>query len=150
MQPLRLTVVTNSLTVAQELSALPDIRVVMIGGDLRAENMSLVGPQAEAMLQGIWCDQLFLGAGAIAEDSAIYSKDNREASLNALMLKRAARRVLLADFSKFSLRTTYQVAPLSDLDVIVTDSGLSSAWRDRLGRLPKTRTRYVDAAETTA
>lgn len=147
LQPLRLTVVTNGLAVAQELSALPDIRVILIGGDLRAENMSLVGPQAEAMLHGIWCDQLFLGAGAIAEDGAIYSQDNREASLNALMLKRAARRILLADSSKFGLRTTYQVAPLSALDLIVTDSELSGRWREHLGHLPKTQTRYMKPTE---
>ncbi|MCB8881532.1 hypothetical protein ACELLULO517_14875 [Acidisoma cellulosilytica] len=150
VQPQRITVVTNGLTIAQELSALSDIRVIMIGGDLRAENMSLVGPQAEAMLAGIWCDQLFLGAGAIAEDGAIYSRDDREASLNALMLKRAAHRVLLADSSKFGLRTTYRVSSIAELDVIVTDAGMPASWRDRLGRLPKTQTRYMDAAEMVA
>lgn len=150
VQPVRITVVTNGLAIAQELAAMPDVRVIMIGGDLRAENMSLVGPQAEAMLDGMWCDQLFLGAGAIADDGAIYSKDDREASLNALMLKRAAHRVLLADSSKFGLRTTYRVTALSELDVIVTDAGVAASWRDRLGRLPKTQARFMDRAETVA
>ncbi|HEX3983428.1 MAG TPA: DeoR/GlpR family DNA-binding transcription regulator [Acidisoma sp.] len=150
VQPVALTVVTNGLTVAQELSAIPEVRVMLIGGDLRAENMSLVGPQAEAMLAGIWCDQLFLGAGAVADDGAIYSKDDREASLNALMLKRAAHRVLLADASKFGLRTTYRVTSLAELDVIVTDAGMPGTWRDRLGRLPGTKTRFVSVAERDA
>jgi DeoR/GlpR family transcriptional regulator of sugar metabolism len=147
VQPVPLTVVTNGLTVAQELSATPDVRVMLIGGDLRAENMSLVGPQAEAMLRGLWCDLLFLGAGAVAEDGIIYSKDDREASLNALMLTRAAQRVLLADATKFGLRTTYRVAPAADLDMILTDAGMPGAWRDRLGRLPKTKTRFMELSE---
>ncbi|WP_459698215.1 DeoR/GlpR family DNA-binding transcription regulator [Acidisoma sp. C75] len=143
VQPMRLTIITNGLTVAQELAAVADVRLVLIGGDLRAENMSLVGPQAEAMLGGIWCDQLFLGAGAIAEDGAIYSKDDREASLNALMLRRAAHRVLIADGSKFGLATTFRVAPLAELDLILTDRTVPAPWRERLGRLAKTEARYV-------
>lgn len=147
VQPLPLTVITNGLTVAQELATVEAVRVVLVGGDLRAENMSMVGPQAEAMLESIWCDQLFLGAGAIAEDGAIYSKDDREASLNALMLRRSAHRVLIADASKLGLRTTFRVAPLADLDLFVTDDAVPPSWRDRLGRLPRTKTRFVDPSE---
>lgn len=147
VQPMALTVITNGLAVAQELASVDSVRVMLVGGDLRAENMSMVGPYAEAMLEAIWCDQLFLGAGAIAEDGAIYSKDDREASLNALMLRRAAHRVLLADASKLGLRTTFRVAPLSDLDMIVTDAKAPPAWRERLGQLPKTETRIVKPSE---
>jgi len=147
VQPIPLTVITNGLTVAQELATVDAVRVVLVGGDLRAENMSMVGPQAEAMLNGIWCDQVFLGAGAIAEDGAIYSKDDREASLNALMLRRAAYRVLIADASKLGLRTTFRVAPLSDLDLFVTDVAAPPAWRERLGHLPRTKTRFIEPSE---
>lgn len=150
VQPIRLNVVTNGLSVAQELSGIPDIRVMLIGGDLRAENMSLVGPQAETMLGGIWFDQVFLGAGAIADDGSIYSQDNREAQLNALMLKRAGQRILLADASKFGLRATYQVAPLTTLDVILTDQTLPGLWREQLDHLPSTKTRYLGAADNVA
>lgn len=147
VQPIALTVITNGLAVAQELAAVEPVRVILIGGDLRAENMSMVGPQAEAMLAAIWCDQLFLGAGAIAEDGAIYSRDDREASLNALMLRRAAHRVLIADASKFGLTTTFRVAPLADLDLILTDTTAPAPWRERLGRLPKTKTRFIAPSE---
>lgn len=147
LQPIALTVITNGLTVAQELATVDQVRVILIGGDLRTENMSMVGPQAEAMLASIWCDQVFLGAGAVAEDEAIYSRDDREASLNALMLRRAPYRVLVTDASKLGLATTFRVAPLADLDLILTDVAAPAAWRNRLGRLPRTQTRFVAPSE---
>ena len=79
------------LTVAQELLDVRKLQVMVLGGQLRSENASLVGPQAEAMLDGLWFDQLFLGASAIGEDGAIYIVDAAEASLNARMLARVGR-----------------------------------------------------------
>ncbi len=133
VNPIPLRVFTNGLAVAQELINVPKLQVVMLGGQLRSENASLVGPQAEAMLEGLWFDQLFLGASAIGEDGAIYSIDAAEASLNARMLRRSAERFVVTDSSKFGMMSTYKVAPLSGADTVVTDSGLAPAWRSRLG-----------------
>ncbi|HVT50851.1 MAG TPA: DeoR family transcriptional regulator, partial [Dongiaceae bacterium] len=108
--------------------------VSVLGGKLRSENASFVGPQAEAMLESLWFDQLFLGASAVAPDGAIYSVDSAEASLNKRMLARAAQSFVLADSSKFSTMATYRVAPVSTARVI-TDSSLSAEWRGRLAEL---------------
>jgi DeoR/GlpR family transcriptional regulator of sugar metabolism len=109
--------------VAQEFLNVPNLEVVLLGGQLRSENASLVGPQAEAMIETIWFDQLFLGASAISPDGAIYSVDSAEASLNRRMLDRSADRFVLADSSKFGTMATYKVAPLNTAKVI-TDSAL--------------------------
>ncbi len=135
VNPIPLRVFTNGLAVAQELLDVPKLEVVVLGGQLRSENASLVGPQAEAMLDGLWFDQLFLGASAIGDDGAIYSIDAAEASLNARMLTRSAERFVVADSSKFGMMSTYKVAPLAAVDTVVTDSGLTPAWRARLGEL---------------
>src|SRR5262245_37062407 len=73
INPLPLRIFTNGLAVAQEFMNVPDLEVAVLGGQLRSENASLVGPQAEAMLESLWFDQLFLGASAIGPDGAIYS-----------------------------------------------------------------------------
>ncbi|MBD9452629.1 MULTISPECIES: DeoR/GlpR family DNA-binding transcription regulator [Rhizobium] len=134
INPLPLRIFTNGLTVAQEFLNIPNLEVVLLGGQLRSENASLVGPQAEAMLDGIWFDQLFLGVSAISPDGAIYSVDSAEASLNRHMLARSANRFVLADSSKFGTMATYKVAPLNVAQVI-TDSGLAVHWRDDLAKL---------------
>ena len=134
INPLPLRIFTNGLTVAQEFLNIPNLDVVLLGGQLRSENASLVAPQAEAMLETIWFDQLFLGASAISPDAAIYSVDSAEASLNRCMLSRSAHRFLLADASKFGTMATYKVAPLAETQVI-TDANLTAQWRNQLGEL---------------
>ncbi|WP_448956478.1 DeoR/GlpR family DNA-binding transcription regulator [Labrys neptuniae] len=132
INPMPMTVFTNGLLVAQELLDVPKLRVVVIGGQLRNENASLVGPEAEAMLERLWFDQLFLGVGAVGPDAMIYSVDSAEASLNTRMLKRSREHFIMADSSKFGVMSTYAVAPLSPSGHILTDRGLKTDWQQRL------------------
>ena len=118
INPLPLRIFTNGLAVAQEFLNVPDLEVSVLGGQLRSENASLVGPQAEAMLETLWFDQLFLGASAIGPDGVIYSVDSAEANLNKRMLSRAAQSFLLADSSKFGTMATYRVAPLAATRIV--------------------------------
>jgi DeoR family fructose operon transcriptional repressor len=127
-----LSIFTNCITVAEVLMDVGNLRITLIGGQLRPENASMVGPIAESMLERLWFDQLFLGAGAIAEDGCIYSLDEQEARVNELMLARSARRSLLIDSSKFGHRLTYRVAPLDANLQVFTDSNLPPEWRTRL------------------
>lgn len=126
LNPIPLTVFTNGLVVAQELMAVSKLKINLIGGQLRVENASLVGPAAEAALQVLWFDQLFLGAGAIGDDNRIYSVDAAEASLNALMRRRSARTVVMADATKFGRRATHLVTAVDAPLAIITDAGLSA------------------------
>lgn len=126
MSPMPLTVFTNGLVVAQELMMVPKLKITLIGGQLRVENASLVGPAAEAALGGLWFDHLFLGASAIGDDGCLYSIDPGEASLNALMQQRAARTSVLTDASKFGCRTTFLVSRLGAPVHVLTDSSLSA------------------------
>lgn len=131
VNPMPLRIFTNGLAVAQEFLNVPNLEVSLLGGQLRSENASTVGPQAEDALRSLWFDQLFLGVSAIGPDGAIYSVDSAEANLNRCMLGRAAQRYLLADSTKFGTMATYRVGPLTDARVI-TDSGLGSKWRGLL------------------
>ncbi|HTJ58977.1 MAG TPA: DeoR/GlpR family DNA-binding transcription regulator [Devosiaceae bacterium] len=135
VNPLPLRIFTNGLPVAQEFLNVPNLQVSVLGGQLHSENASLVGPQAEALLEGLWFDQLFLGVSAIGTDGAIYSVDSAEASLNSRMLPRSAQRFVVADASKFGTMATYRVAPLQGVTRVITDSRLSSEWRRRLDDL---------------
>ncbi len=132
VSPVPLSVFTNGLLVAKALMGVPKLRVTMLGGQLRSENASLVGPAAEAMLDGLWFDRLFLGASAIGDDDAIYSVDAHEASLNARMMARSAAVAVLADASKFGQRTTYMVGPLTAATAVISDEALDPGHRRRL------------------
>lgn len=135
VNPMPLRVFTNGLLIAQEFLNVPNLQVSVLGGQLRSENASFVGPQAEAVLEGLWFDQLFLGVSCIGLDGSIYSADSAEANLNRRMLPRSAQSHLLADSSKFGAMATYKVAPLKAVTQVVTDSGVAPDWRRKLDKL---------------
>jgi len=135
LNPMPLRVFTNCLPVAQVLIGAPLVGVTLLGGTLRRENASMVGMLAEVALEKLWFDQLFLGAGAIAEDGGISSADEQEARLNALMLARTTCPIILTDADKFGHRLTYGVARLSSGAQVVTDGRLPSEWKGRLAEL---------------
>ena len=123
---------TNGLAAARELINVAKIKVMLLGGQLRAENASIIGTYAESMLDRLWFDQLFLGASAIGAEGTIYSIDLSEATLNAKMISRSAERFVLVDASKFGHMATYAVGPISDATRVIVAAAVSSEWRQRL------------------
>jgi DeoR/GlpR family transcriptional regulator of sugar metabolism len=135
LEPMPLTVITNGLALAQELVSVPEVNVILLGGTLRADNLSSVGPYTEKLLAEFWCDQLFLGATAIGLDEHLATLDAFEASINRKMLERTKQSILLLDSSKFGHSAPYRVTNLLGISQIITDSGLDTAWSNRLKTL---------------
>lgn len=123
-----LTVITNGLHIAAELGAIPAIRVMMLGGLLRASSHSLVGAGAEQMLAQLSADRLFLGVDGIDPEVGVTTPDPQEATLNALMIRVSRETVAVFDASKFGQRSLSVIAPLSALDVVITDDAVGKEY----------------------
>jgi len=117
-----LTVITNALNIAMELSALPAVRVMMLGGLLRQASYSLAGPDAEQALSRLSADRLFLGVDGLDPDVGVTTPDPLEASLNALMIRVSRQAVAVLDASKFGQRSLSVIAPVADLDIVISDT----------------------------
>lgn len=124
-----LTVFTNGVIVAQELAHVPEISVSLLGGRIRPENMSIVGPFAEKMISELWFDQLFLGASAIANDGWLTSYDVDEARLNSCMVSRTNSLSILTEHQKFGSRATYNVVKLSGGVNIITNQQVNAEFK---------------------
>jgi DeoR family fructose operon transcriptional repressor len=135
LRPLPLSVVTNGLAIAQELMGVNEVKLLMLGGQLRTENLSSVGMYAEEMLSRLWFDQLFLGTNAVHLEHGLTSFDMSEASINRKMLERASVRMVLVDASKFGRTAPHQVAPLNDVHHVISDTRLEVAWVKQLTSL---------------
>lgn len=124
--PLRsLTVITNALNVANELSSLSHVHLIMIGGLLRHVSSSLVGPQAEQVLQSLHADRLFLGVDSLDPEIGLMTPDVLEARLNALMIEVSEQVIAVADSSKFNRRSLSVIAGVEKLHKLITDSSAS-------------------------
>ncbi|WP_081709797.1 DeoR/GlpR family DNA-binding transcription regulator [Arthrobacter sp. 35W] len=123
-----LTVVTNSLKVAevihqQQHSSAP--KVIVTGGE-RTPSEALVGPVARASISRLNTDICFMGVHGIDHERGLTSPNLQEADTNAAFAEATRVLVVLADHSKFNVRSLASIAPLSRVDTIITDDGVDS------------------------
>jgi DeoR family transcriptional regulator, aga operon transcriptional repressor len=121
----RIAVVTNDLYISVKLASNPDINLICTGGTARSHVFSLQGFQAEDFISGLRVDKTFLGADAIHTDRSISNVNLDEVPLKRAMVKAAKQVFLLADSTKFEKTGFAKVCSLSDIHIIITDSGIS-------------------------
>jgi DeoR family transcriptional regulator, aga operon transcriptional repressor len=117
------TIVTNTVNVAMELSGRPNISVIVTGGKLHGGWFSLVGPQAIHAVEQMVFDVLFIGVDALDVERGLMTHYLEEAALNSAMIRQARQKVVTTDHSKFGKAAHYVFGTLSDVDLIVTDTG---------------------------
>jgi DeoR family transcriptional regulator of aga operon len=120
----RLTVITNAMNIAAELSG-TSIIVILTGGVLREDSLSLIGPVAEETLHRFTADIAFLGVDGFDVHFGLTSPNMSEAKVKQVMVEIARRRVLVCDSSKFGRRFLSIVAPPSNIHQVITDSKIS-------------------------
>lgn len=128
----RLTVFTNTLTVASALAALSEVRVHTLGGRVRAETLAEVGSQALATISTLSFDLAYVGTNAISVERGLSTPDVEEASVKAAMIRNAERSCLLADHTKFARTSLVRYAGVEELDLIVTGRELDAQHRSAL------------------
>lgn len=116
-----LTVFTNALRTAVELSEAPGCTVILPGGQLRAKELTLSGFPAEDNFIHFNVDKAFIGIGGITE-SGVTDFHVGEARLHRQLIKNARQSVILADSSKLGVRAMNNVCPLEDVDIVITDA----------------------------
>lgn len=117
-----LTVFTNALRLAVELSELPNCTVILPGGKLRPKELTVSGFPAEENFQHFNVDKAFVGVGGVTE-SGITDFHIDEASLHRQLIQNARQAIVLADSGKLGLRGVVNVCPLDAIDILITDSG---------------------------
>ena len=126
------TVMTNGLNIAWELSDAVGVDVLLTGGHLRRQSLSLQGSQAEASLNTYSFDTVFLGADGLDLQFGLTTHDEAEARLNHRMVERARRVVVLSDASKFEQVSLHRIALLDQIHAVVTDAGIGADFREAL------------------
>ncbi|MFD6417764.1 DeoR/GlpR family DNA-binding transcription regulator [Streptomyces sp. NPDC060194] len=116
-----LTVVTNSLLVAQALAHANRVEVVMTGGTLRGSNYALVGSGAEQSLHGLRVSRAFLSGSGLTAERGLSTSNMLSASVDRALVQAAAEVVVLADHGKLGTDTMFQTVPTELITRLVTD-----------------------------
>lgn len=129
----RVTLITNDLRIAKFVATDSDARLLVTGGELLGSVFTLVGDRATSFFDDLTSDWTFLGADAIDPAAGITNTNTLEIPVKRAMIAAAARTFVVVDSGKFGQRTLARVASLSEVDGLITDSGLSSEERARYG-----------------
>lgn len=121
------TVVTNTVNVAMELSHRDDVRVFVTGGFLTGGWFSLVGPATAQALGQFFVDKVFIGVNGIDAQKGLTSLHPEEAAIIQVMVRQAKRRIVVADHTKLGKVTTSLICPTAEIHQLITDTGATEA-----------------------
>ncbi|MFH8733322.1 DeoR/GlpR family DNA-binding transcription regulator [Streptomyces sp. NPDC017964] len=127
-----LTVVTHGLPVAARLADHPGIHLHLVGGRVRHRTRAAVDAWALRAYGEIRADVLFLAANGFSAEHGLTTPDLAEAAVKRAAVSAARRVVLLADAAKYGQEHFARFGDLGDVDVLITDSGLSDADADAI------------------
>ena len=115
-----LTVVTHSIPVASILVSRPNLTLHLLGGVVRGRTLAAVGDWTKAQVAEVYADVAFMGTNSISVERGLTTPDTVEASVKRALMEAARRTVVLADHTKFGREDFARVAPLSDVDTVIT------------------------------
>lgn len=132
IQDRAITVVTNGLGVGAQLAAHPSVRLVMLGGLLDREQMTLLGPMSEQNMADLHVDVMFAGAYGVDPEIGVTGAKLNQAGYHHSMLHHTDSLVVLADGEKFGRRGPTVLAGVDQVDRFVTDAAAAPAVVDAL------------------
>src|SRR4030088_806769 len=117
-----LTVVTNSLLVAQALMQAPRVEVILTGGTLRRSIHALVGPATEESVRALRASQAFISGNGFTADRGLSTPSPLVAATDRAVAAAAQQVVVLADYTKIGEETMCQTVPSARVHILITDS----------------------------
>lgn len=132
---INLTVLTNSIKVALELSGKDKVEVLSTGGALTSRSLSYTGPLAERSLELYHVSKAFISCKGVNAEKGLSESNELQARLKQKMISLADQVFLLADYSKFGQQSFAWVASLTEMDRIITDSSAPKEELDKIGKL---------------
>jgi DeoR/GlpR family transcriptional regulator of sugar metabolism len=116
-----LTVLTNGLFIAIELSESPGITVVMPGGMLRPGSTSLVGDIGTVMLERLHIQKAFFGAWGLTIQEGLTDLNQYEVELKKLLVEKSKEVIAVVDASKWGQVAFTTFAQLDQVNRIITN-----------------------------
>ncbi len=139
-----ITVVTSSFQVIQDLAHQRELVLVFLGGIVREDNYSTVGPSVETQLMQHHFHKTFIGASGVLPNNGVFNSDVLVASLEKIAVQRSEKVFVLADHTKFGRGELIHVVSCDELAGLITDTAQLSS--DLIQQLETSRVPVITAA----
>lgn len=121
-------VITNNINVASVLWPIRNIQVMIAGGMIRQSDGGIVGRSTEEFIDSFKPDYAIIGCSAIDDSGEILDYDLREVRISQAIIRQAHVVLLVTDSMKLEQSAPVKVATLEDIDILVTDDGVSAEF----------------------
>ena len=122
-----LTIVTNAVNIACELSGLPGIKVMVCGGMIDPNSFELVGQPVSRSLEGIFIHKFFVGTDGITLENGLTNRSEAEATAARDFVAHSERIIVMADHCKFTHSNLAQVVPAGNISTLITTDRVSES-----------------------
>lgn len=122
----QLSVVTNSVGLAQRLGSAPGVEVTLLGGRYHSDFNSCTGPAVIRALSRIHADLALMSATAVLSGH-LFHPLSEYVEVKLAMLASAEQALLLVDHSKFGKTATHAYGTVADYQAVITDTSTSDA-----------------------
>jgi DeoR family transcriptional regulator, aga operon transcriptional repressor len=126
------TIISNALNIVNQLVSSPNINLIIPGGILRKNSLSLIGPLAEKSFRNFYVDKVFLGVDGFDTLHGISTPNIEEAFINQIMIEVAREVIVVADSSKFLRKSLAFICKVDRINTVITDSGITVEDKKRL------------------
>jgi DeoR family transcriptional regulator, fructose operon transcriptional repressor len=127
----KLTILTNSLSIINELTDMEGYTIIVPGGILRRDELSFIGAMAEENIGNFHVDTAFISISGISLREGLTDYGFGEVSIKKKMMKIAQENIVLADSSKFDVVSLLRVCDFNDVNMIITDSNLKESIKEK-------------------
>lgn len=116
------TIITNSAFIAGYVRGIPGARVVLLGGSYDPDAQVMRGPLVGKCAEEFFVDKFFIGTDGYDTAQGFSNVDMLRAEAVRAMAKRAEKRIILTDSSKFNKRGVVQLMPAEQVTLVITDA----------------------------
>ncbi len=118
-----ITIVTNAVVHAQKLAKL-GVKVILLGGELKASTEAIVGTQAISTLESYYFSKGYFGTNGITKNTGYTTPDVHEALVKSAAMKHCKKSFVLADVSKFDNVSSVNFGKFEEATIITNKSPL--------------------------
>src|SRR5699024_1375056 len=127
----KVTVITNSLKIAQVLQDVQEVNLIMCGGELRQASSALVGSISHKFFETIFANKAFVSTGGITENG--FSTLNfSEGDIKRSIIQASESNFIVADSTKFGYQSLNTFSPLDSVTSIITSANISTEFKSTL------------------
>ena len=121
-----ITVVTNAVNIAMELSHRADLKVIVTGGLMSGDWFALTGPTGIATVGEMFYDRVFIGVDGLHPEHGLTTNYPDQATVHRAMMRQSRQRIVVADHTKIGNIGTALIAPVNEIELIITDKSVSA------------------------